>query len=93
MRFSVAMGPRQIDLNRCPFPQPAANADSPAGLTHNAEHHRQAKPSPVADFLGREERLERALDDLGGHSGSGVAQGDKYAIPTGDLFRQLPVHG
>ena len=43
-----------------------------AGLLDDAIDHRQAKPGALADLLGREERLENLVHNVGGNAGAGV---------------------
>src|SRR6516162_10508666 len=63
---------RQVDLNGRPFADAAVDTDRPAGLTHDSEHHGQAQARSSADLLRRKKGLERVLNDLGTHPGSGV---------------------
>ena len=46
----------------------AVDADMPAGLLDEAEHHAQAQPGATAGRLGRIEWLENVLDYLRRHS-------------------------
>src|SRR4051812_15830203 len=65
--------PRQVKLHRGAPARLAVDLDVAARLLDEAVDLREAEPGALADPLGREERLERAVDDALRHTGSGVA--------------------
>ena len=73
------------ELDRGAFAGPALDARGAARLARHSIDHRQAEPGSLADFLGGEEGLERALDDFGRHAGSGVADGELDIVAVLEL--------
>ena len=63
------------------MPGLAVDLDVPARLLDEAVDHAEAEAGALADLLGREERLEGAVDDLGRHAGRpiGDEQGNVVA--------------
>ena len=54
--------------------------DEAAGLLDDAVDRGQAEARALADFLGREERLEDLVDDVGRNAGAGVAHLDQHVV-------------
>src|SRR3954451_21460045 len=67
----------KIQLDRRTTADFAVKFHMAAGLAYEAVDLAQPEPGASADFLGRVERLERALRLLGGHTGPGIADGDE----------------
>ena len=63
---------RNSSLTAVPLPGAAFDPRRAARLARHAIDHRQAEAGALADLLGGEEGLERALGDLGRHSDAGV---------------------
>ena len=78
-------GPRQIDRDGRAFAELAFDADLAAGLVGEAEDLAEAEAGALADRLGREEGLERALHDFGGHSAAGVGDADPHIFAGADV--------
>jgi len=70
----------------------APDARRAAGLARHAVDHRQAQAGALADLLGGEEGLERALGDFGGHAEAGVADGQLDIVAVRDLGVVLHLH-
>ena len=73
-------GARQIDRHRGAFANAAVDPDLAARLVREAENLAEAETGALADRLGGEERLERALDDVGRHAAAGVGDADLHII-------------
>ena len=94
--LQLGMMPRQEDVERGALIGFGIDIDEAAGLLDDAVHRRQAEPGALADFLGREERLENLVDDVGGDAGAGVGYVDPHVIrrrhalvgEMGGLFRR-----
>src|SRR5665213_2911477 len=54
----------------------AIGIDETASLLDDAIDGREPKPGALADFLGRKERLEDFVDNLGWNAGAGIAHLD-----------------
>ena len=63
---------RQADLESGAEVRLARHVHEPTVLPDDAEHRRQAEPGAAARFLGREERLEDAGQDIGRNTAAGV---------------------
>ena len=80
--LGLALGRRQIELDRGAVADLAVDPDMPARLLDEAVDHAQPEARALADFLGGEERLEHLVLHLLGHAGAGVADG-KHHIGAG----------
>src|SRR3546814_20760182 len=60
-----------------------ADFDAAAVVLDDAEHDRQAQAGPLANRLGRVERLEDALPHLLAHAAAGVEDADRDAVVFG----------
>ncbi len=63
-----------------PSPEFGIHVDEAAGLLDDAVDGREAEPGSLADFLGREERLEDLVDDLGRYAGAGIGDIDAHVV-------------
>ena len=63
----------------------ALDPDLAARLVREAEDLAEAEAGALADRLGREEGLERALEHLGGHAAAGVGDADPDIIAGADV--------
>src|SRR6266446_4386224 len=54
--------------------------DEAAGLLDDAVYRRKAEPGALADVLGREERIEDFIDDVGRNAGAGVGHLDQHIV-------------
>ena len=79
--FRRGIGLRQIEAEGRAVALFAVDLDVSARLLDEAVDHAQAEPGALADFLGREERLEHPVDDIGPNSDSGIADRDHHVIP------------
>src|SRR5216684_3618257 len=70
---AFTMGSRQIEPYRGAHADLAVDIQVSARLFGKAIDHTQAKTGSLAVFLGRKNRLYRALDNFGRHAGPGVA--------------------
>ena len=77
----LGMMPRQEDVERGALTGLGVDIDEAAGLLDDAVDRRQAEAGALADFLGREERLEDLVDDVGGNAGAGVGDVDPARSP------------
>ena len=67
------MDARQIERDAwCPCPAGSFDRRGATGLLGEAVDLRQAEPGALADFLGGEERLEDAAEDLRRDADAGV---------------------
>ena len=57
----------------------------------DAVHHRQAQPRALADFLGREKRIEQSIHDVGTHPAPRVADREGDEIAVAQLGRDVGV--
>ncbi len=80
------MVPRQEDVERGALVRFGVHIDEAAGLLDDAIDRRQAEAGALADFLGREERLEDLVDDLGRNSRAGVRDVDPDIIRRRHAF-------
>src|SRR5258708_4829256 len=64
---------RQIDLHRRAMTDCAVDPDVAVRLLDEAVDHAETEPGTLADILGREERLEDAIQHVLRHALSGVA--------------------
>ena len=78
--FQFGTMPRQEDAERGALAGLGIHVDKAAGLLDDAIHRREAKPGALADFLGREERLEDLVDDIGRNAGAGIGDVDPHII-------------
>ena len=69
-------GLRQIDGEGRTLAGRAGDLDVAVGLLGEAERLAEAEAGSLADFLGREERFEDRLDQLGRNAAAGVRHGD-----------------
>src|SRR6185437_6365786 len=69
MDFLLLAMPRQEDRERGALALLGIDIDEATGLLDDAVYRRQPKPGALADFLGREERLEDLVPDVGGDAG------------------------
>src|SRR3546814_10852431 len=60
-----------------------ADFDAAAVVLDDAEHDRQTQAGPLANRLGRVERLEDALPHLLAHAAAGVEDADRDAVVFG----------
>jgi hypothetical protein len=74
------MMPGQEDVERGAAIGLGLHIDEAAGLFDDAIDRRQAEAGALADFLGREERLEDLVDDVGRNAGAGVGNVDSHII-------------
>ena len=65
--------PRQVDAERGAAPELAVHRDAAAEVGDDAVHQRQPEPGADADLLGREERIEDALEHLRRDAAAGIA--------------------
>ena len=72
----LALVPRQIELHRGALAGLGFDRDVPAGLLDEAIDLAQPQPRSLAQRLGGEERLERAITHRCGHSRAAVAHRD-----------------
>ena len=63
-----------------PLPGVGIRIDEAAGLLDDAVDGREAEAGALADLLGREERLEDLVDDLGRDAGAGVGHLDQHIV-------------
>ena len=66
--------------NVVPLPELGIRIDEAAGLLDDAVDGREAEAGALADFLGREERLEDLVDDLRRNAGAGVGHLDQHVV-------------
>ncbi len=71
---------RQVDLEHGALVRRAVDKDEAAGLLDDAVDRRQAEPGAGADLLGREERLEDALDVLLRDADPGIGDLDQHVV-------------
>ena len=71
---------RQIDPEHRARADLAFSKDVAAGLLDDAVHRGQAKPCPLADLLGGEERIENLVDDLRRDARAGVGDFDQHVV-------------
>src|SRR5262249_35300002 len=76
-RRSIA---RQEDPKRRSATDLRLRINETAGLLDDAIDRREAEPGSLADLLGREKRLENAIDDLRSDSAAGVRNLDQHVI-------------
>ena len=87
---SVGLAEQQAD--RGAFAGRALDPRRAARLPRHAVDHRQAKAGALADFLGGEEGLERALGDFGRHADAGVADGQLDIVAVRELGVAVDLH-
>ena len=71
---------RQEDVERGALARLGIDIDETAGLLDDAVDRRQPEAGALADFLGREERLEDLVDDVDRNAGAGVADVDPHVV-------------
>ena len=71
---------RQIDGESRALAGRARDLDVAAGLLGKAERLAEAEAGSLADFLGREERLEDRVDMIGRNAGAGVRDSDSNEV-------------
>ena len=76
-----------MDHEGAPAPHGAGDADGSTVLLDDAQGHAEAEPRPLADLLGREERIEEPTQVLRRDAASGVAHHDldprpRPAVPS-----------
>src|SRR5687768_2481720 len=69
---------RQVNLERGTESRLTVGPDVAAALLYDTVNHGQSQPTPLADSLGREERLEEVLHRLPIHPLAGVADHQGY---------------
>jgi hypothetical protein len=80
LRLLLDMVPRQEDPERGALADFAVDIDEAAGLLDDAVDGGEAEAGALADFLGREERLEDLVADLGRDAGTGVGDVDPHVV-------------
>ena len=75
-----ALGARQIDRDRGAAADLAFDPDLAARLVGEPENLAEAEAGALADRLGGEEGLERAVEHLGLHPAAGVGDADPHII-------------
>ena len=75
-RSTSLVGLAEQQLDRGALARRAFDPRGAARLARHAIDHRQAEAGALADFLGGEEGLERALEHFGRHADAGVADGE-----------------
>ena len=78
--LSHSVAARQIQPHARAAIRRALDLDVPARLLHEAVHHAQAEPGAVPEMLGREERLDRALQHFGRHADAGIGHRQQHEI-------------
>jgi len=63
----------------------AVDGDVASGLPHDSVHGGQAQARAPVDILGREERVERAIDDRGVHAATRVTDREEHVRPRAGL--------
>ncbi len=71
-RRCLAGHPWQIDVESCPFSNPAGDRNLTATLLHDRVDGRESKSGPLSQLLGREERFEHPALGARVHPFSGV---------------------
>ena len=79
------LGARQVDRHSGAFADLAFDPDFAAGLVGEAEDLAEAEAGALADRLGGEEGLERALEHVGRHAAAGVGDADLDIIAGADV--------
>src|SRR5688572_13876601 len=74
------MGPWKIQPYGRALLRNARDMHMTARLLHEAIYHRQPEAAALPHFLGREERLEDALQGFGGHPRSSVGDFDQRVL-------------
>ena len=74
--LGCGIGSRQVDRHGRALADLTFDPDLAARLVGETENLAEAEAGALADLLGREEGLERALLDLGGHAAAGVGHLD-----------------
>src|SRR3546814_20000731 len=84
-RSSVTHQAVEVDFGGRSFSLLGMDAHVAARLFDEAIDLAEAEPGPLADFLGREERLEGAGGHLLGHAVAGVGDGDDDVAAGRDI--------
>ena len=71
---------RQEDAEHRPAPHLRFRIDEAAGLLDDAVDGGKTEPRALTELLGRKERLEDLLHDLGRHTGAGVLDLDLHVV-------------
>ena len=79
------LGARQIDRDGRALADLAFDPDLAARLVGEAEDLAEAEAGALADRLGGEEGLERALEHLGRHAAAGVGDADLHIFAGADV--------
>ena len=79
------LGARQIDRHGRALADLALDADFAVRLVGEAEDLAEAEAGALADRLGGEEGLERALAHFGGHAAAGVGDRDADIFAGADV--------
>ena len=80
LRVVLGAMPRQENIERRALAFLRVDIDEAAGLLDDTVHGRKPETGALADFLGREERLEDLVDDIGWDSGAGIRYGDPHVV-------------
>src|SRR5207302_3146928 len=80
LRVVLGAMPRQENIERRALAFLRVDIDEAAGLLDDTVYGRKPETGALADFLGREERLEDLVDDIGRDSGAGIRYGDPHVI-------------
>ena len=94
LRRRLALDRRKEELERRSLPDLAVDLDGALVPPHDPEHG--AEPEAAAGELGREERVEDALDHLAAHSRAVVGDLEEDVVAVGQVAldaRALPVLG
>jgi hypothetical protein len=76
----VAHEAREIQTHRRALSAFGIDAHLSAGLAHEAVDHGQAKTGSLSQGFCREKRIEDLFDDVGRHTGSGVADAERDVL-------------
>src|SRR5207248_8747457 len=80
LRVVLGAMPRQENIERRALAFLRVDIDEAAGLLDDTVYGRKPEAGALADFLGREERLEDLVDDIGWDSGAGIRYGDPHVV-------------
>ena len=90
--LDARMRSRKVQVHGRALADVARDARVAARLTHETVHHGQTEAAALADFLGGEERLERALHDVGRHARPvSATSSTAYSPRRYRLFTRLPL--